>query len=123
MHQSPLLSGGPVEFCATAPSTHARYMVTALCDRMRTEALALRELPMFHRRTSIETLFPEAPWVRRDGSDADCLGSRRMVTIDHLPIASYPEGGLAGRALTDTMPLCRLDGGLDAGIHVMACTR
>ena len=121
MHQSPLLSGGPVELCATGPSTHARYMATALCDRLRSEALALRELPMSHRRTSIETSFPAASRVRRHGSDADRLGSRRVATIDHLRIAGYPGGGLAGaRSRTP----CRSAGSKAVwtpGIRVMAC--
>lgn len=88
MQQSPLLFGGPVELCATVPSTPARYTVSALRDCLRTEALALRELLVSHRLAG--------------------LGA------GNLP-------GLAGRALTDAMPLYRLEAGLDAGICVMAC--
>lgn len=70
---------------------------------------------------------PATPARYTVGALRDCLRTEalalRELLVSHR-LAGMGAGnlsGLAGRALTDALPLCRLEAGLDAGICVMAC--
>lgn len=57
----------------------------------------------------------------RDCLRTEALALRELVSHRLAGTVAGNLPGLAGRALTDAMPFFRLEGGLDAGICVMAC--